>query len=204
MTHCTPDMAVRPCGPCHVVSDNKFFNRPARMSDGRLFTDYRPRCDVNYKLDPQGNTMDSYSYRQYLIANTDVLLRQLRGKAKKDAGPCKASRPSHTMLPESETDVCNTRACVRRPVHMDGLGLGRSVEWDADAVIPDLYAGGQEDDDLRNCCTQPEDDAAYFPVANMEAQIRESIRRTATPYGGVPLTGGDASYVSPIQCSQNM
>ena len=31
---------------CHP-SNNKYFDCPPRMSDGRNFTDYRPSCDVN-------------------------------------------------------------------------------------------------------------------------------------------------------------
>lgn len=36
---------------------------PARMMDGRHFTDYRPRCDVNHELQRVLGAEDSYSYR---------------------------------------------------------------------------------------------------------------------------------------------
>ena len=32
---------------CYRTSNNKFFNAPPRMADGRHFTDYRPSCDAN-------------------------------------------------------------------------------------------------------------------------------------------------------------
>ena len=34
-------------GLCYKTSDNKNFGCPAKMSDGRHFTDYRPDCYVN-------------------------------------------------------------------------------------------------------------------------------------------------------------
>ena len=35
---------------CNKTSNNKYFNCPAKMSDGRHFTDYRPSCYVNNLL----------------------------------------------------------------------------------------------------------------------------------------------------------
>ena len=55
------------------VSDN-FKDFPARMSDGRAFTDYKANCMMNKKI--SGET-DSYEYRQKLITNADDLLNKL-------------------------------------------------------------------------------------------------------------------------------
>ena len=32
---------------CYKASNNKYFNCPPRMDDGRHFTDYRSSCDTN-------------------------------------------------------------------------------------------------------------------------------------------------------------
>jgi hypothetical protein len=103
------------------ASDNKHVGCPPRMSDGRLFTDYRSRCDVNSAREVQ----DSYAYRQHLIRNGTSIMEGYRMSAYASAqcGPC--GRPPGTMLPEQCLDNCNTRTCARVSNDEDGIGLGR-------------------------------------------------------------------------------
>ena len=42
---------------CHP-SNNKYFDCPPRMHDGRNFTDYRPSCDVNNQYVVNGNVLN--------------------------------------------------------------------------------------------------------------------------------------------------
>ena len=49
------------------VTDNVELDFPARMSDGRMFTDYRQNCILNNNI---SNAMGSWEYRQFLIKNT--------------------------------------------------------------------------------------------------------------------------------------
>jgi len=48
------------------VTDNVELDFPARMNDGRQFTDYRPNCYLNNQL---GQNMGSWQYRYYLTNN---------------------------------------------------------------------------------------------------------------------------------------
>ena len=48
------------------VADNVELGFPARMSDGRQFTDYRPNCYLNNEL---GQNMGSWQYRTFLTRN---------------------------------------------------------------------------------------------------------------------------------------
>ena len=58
----------------NMATDN-FKDFPARMSDGRAFTDYTPNCLTNKKISDKS---DSYKYRQELINNGDKLLANER------------------------------------------------------------------------------------------------------------------------------
>lgn len=108
------------------------------MADGRLFTDYRPRCDINYWASPPtlgktGRTAPaggSYANRQFMIANADALLAAERARAYAGAlcAPCMApfDRPG-TMLPEKDLEVCDAQTCRRVATSQpDGLGTGRA------------------------------------------------------------------------------
>ena len=55
------------------TSDNVNLDFPARMADGRTFTDYRPNCVMNKVLSKQ---MDSFEYRIYLTHKGNELEKQ--------------------------------------------------------------------------------------------------------------------------------
>lgn len=62
-------------GICNKSSNNKYFNCPALMSDGRQFTDYRPSNYVNNLIRMTAGVMGSYDYRQFLINNAELLMQ---------------------------------------------------------------------------------------------------------------------------------
>jgi len=51
--------------------DNIQYDFPARMSDGRFMTDYRPNCTMNGVLQ---KGMSSFQYRTYLTNYSDRIL----------------------------------------------------------------------------------------------------------------------------------
>jgi hypothetical protein len=59
---------------CNKTSNNKYFDCPARMDDGRTFTDYRPSCTVDDMIRYSNNVMSSYEYRQFLIHNASNIM----------------------------------------------------------------------------------------------------------------------------------
>ena len=61
---------------CLKTSNNKYFDCPALMSDGRTFTDYRPSNYVNDLMRTTNGVYDSYSYRQFLINNAEGIISE--------------------------------------------------------------------------------------------------------------------------------
>ena len=60
---------------CHKTTNNKYFQCPPRMSDGRHFTDYRSNVYVNDLIRSTNNTGSNYEYRQFLIHNANSLMK---------------------------------------------------------------------------------------------------------------------------------
>jgi hypothetical protein len=61
-------------------------------SDGRAFTDYRPNCVVNKKIQ---QSMNSLEYRKYLQSNASKIMEQ-----------------NFNMSVKSNKQVCNCQECI--------------------------------------------------------------------------------------------
>jgi hypothetical protein len=102
---------------------------PMRMNDGRAFTDYRPRCMVNYDMVSQLSEKkiinSSYESRMYLQRNADEImeLEKRNAVSKVNCVPCEAK--VNTMLPEKYMIHCDTVSCKRDEANIEGLGDGR-------------------------------------------------------------------------------
>ena len=105
---------------CNKTSDNKYFNCPARMDDGRTFTDYRPSSDVNNMIRYSNNVMSSYEYRQFLIHNADKIMEvnNIYTNDKVGCGDC-------TAKPIPFNTVCNVNPSVSKcnVVNPNGIGI---------------------------------------------------------------------------------
>jgi hypothetical protein len=118
------------CGQCTRPSDNKHFDCPPRMSDGRLFTDWRPRCDI--QLEHQSPMTGTHDYRQFMINNAQSIVDSQRQSAFKRAfcGPCVRPYAIGTMVPEKDAFVCDKINCKRVGAGPGqacaGIGTGRS------------------------------------------------------------------------------
>lgn len=107
---------------------------PSRMSDGRAFTDYRPRCAVNAELMEMVSSSkmvgSSYESRLFLQANAEKLMEMNRGWATQTIAPCAPCtsplNDAGTMLPERYVVRCDSVSCSRKEVNPAGLGDGRS------------------------------------------------------------------------------
>lgn len=104
---------------------------PINMADGRLFTDYRPRCDIQMQF--QAPMSGSYEYRQWLIANGKRIADHQRAMAREMTccAPCKDPLPIGTMLPETDQVICDKVGCtrVRMPGAKGGLSLGTGRDY---------------------------------------------------------------------------
>ena len=107
---------------------------PNKMADGRSFTDYRPRCNINYDLmqDLTKNNIinSSYESRLYLQQNAEKIMESNRVNATNNLAPCApCTRPlsdNGTMLPERYIVKCDAVSCKRQEIDVNGLGDGRN------------------------------------------------------------------------------
>jgi hypothetical protein len=186
---------ARACGPCTRESNNRNWDCPPRMSDGRLYTDYRPRCDI--QLERKASMSSSYDFRQFLIRNGVGVMNEQRSDAYKRGycGPCMAPYDVGTMLPERDAFVCNKVACKRVAGCPNGLGTGRDYgmlpEHKAarDAFLRDQALLQAEKAQTANCCAPAPDEMGL----GLNPAPQQQMARWAVPGGGRPTPTSDAS-----------
>jgi hypothetical protein len=101
----------------NIATDN-FKNFPARMADGRAFTDYGPSCLKNKKL---SDKKDSYEYRQNLINNTNNILIEQK-KILENNYSCDNCNKS--IIPsEMFVQSCSKGYCYIDKISRDGIGI---------------------------------------------------------------------------------
>ena len=192
------------CGPCSKESNNKKWDCPSRMSDGRLYTDYRPRCDIQLELQPpMSGTLE---YRQFLIHNADKVIQHHRSLAfdKAYCGPCVQPWNQGTMAPEADSFVCDKVACARVPGAAGGIGTSRNYgmlpehKEAQDAFLADQAEIAKKRlGQVGNCCGSANNGYYPLPGLNVTAQTGPSGGvRWAVPGGGTPLTAGDPSVAN--------
>jgi len=100
-----------------------------KMQDGRAFTDYRPRCTINYQLKNTKQMSNSYDSRMFLINNAESLMTE-NEKIVKDTNACKSCFDTNelgTLLPEKNMTKCNDKTCnFQQNVNPNGIGTGRT------------------------------------------------------------------------------
>ena len=109
---------------CNKTSDNKYFDCPARMDDGRVFTDYRPSYHVDDMIRYSNNVMGSYEYRQFLIHNGSNIMK-VNSDYTTDKVSCQScnseSMPFHTL--NDLNDVYSRK----RVIDPNGIGIYNNV-----------------------------------------------------------------------------
>ena len=190
---------MKECDACTRSSDNKHFNCPPHMADGRHFTDYRPRCLINLATTTvENNTMNSYEFRQYLVHNADNIMRQNKIAVYQEnlCGPCMDPYDIGTMLPEQTIVECNANTCKTFTNDPNGLGVGRQYVTSDNKQAMDhrtgFLQGKQKEQEWMkqklNCCTSGIDDLQYFPYDNV---VDADFGRATLPSGAKPMSGGD-------------
>jgi hypothetical protein len=87
------------------------------MSDGRLFTDYRPNGKIVQ------NQLSSYELKQQLQRDGDMYIRADRSTTVLSAGTIGSS--VDTMVPELTKRTCQWNGCSSAPAQRVGIGEGR-------------------------------------------------------------------------------
>ena len=173
---------------CYKTSNNKYFQCPPLMSDGRAFTDYRPNCFMNNSVRSKNDINNSFQYRMYLTNNAEKIMDINRTYAcqKNCCGPCQKPYNIGTMLPLKNTTKCNSSSCgtlVTDPNRL-GTGMKYSEEQLQCANWPESLPYKQP----KNCCTPDKNNFNYYPFDKKQV----AITRLTSPSGGVALSGGDA------------
>jgi hypothetical protein len=175
------------CGDCETVSDNNTNMCRPRMSDGRHFTDYKPRCAVNMNI-VNGNVMTSYEFRQYMIDNADIIMQKNRENAinTNRCGPCVEPWNQGTMLPEQSTLKCDNSVCSININDPYGLGQGRDygIKVDAEYINFMSEKNAEMSRNPKNCCLTPDDKIQYYPLCTTEESY---VERPSIPGGGYPF-----------------
>jgi len=96
------------------IPNPRYPNSPAHMSDGRLFTDYRPA----------GHSLGApnFELKQRLQQTGESLAKTDRSLIVMSAG---RTGCVDTMVPESSKRLCRWNECVVLPAHELGIGQGR-------------------------------------------------------------------------------
>ena len=101
------------------VTDNVELDFPARMADGRMFTDYRQNCTLNNSI---AKNMGSWEYRNYLTNNATQIHNQFITSIESEVACTKCS--DNTVLPVKTVINCSQDSCTYRMNDQNGLGQG--------------------------------------------------------------------------------
>jgi hypothetical protein len=109
---------------CNKTSNNKYFNCPARMEDGRSFTDYRPSSDVDDMIRYSNNIIGNYEYRQFLINNATKIMNvnNQYTTEKMSCTDCNAKPIPFTTVCEVDRQISKCKVTNPRGVGLDNIG----------------------------------------------------------------------------------
>jgi len=102
------------------VSDNVELDFPARMNDGRMFTDYRQNCTLNNSISKQ---MGSWEYRDFLTNNASQVRQNILNNLEAEVKCNKCS--DNTVLPVKTVLNCSQDSCTYQMNDPNGLGQAR-------------------------------------------------------------------------------
>ena len=109
---------------CNKTSNNKYFDCPARMDDGRTFTDYRASSSVDDMIRYSNNVMNSYDYRQFLINNANNIMN-VNNRYTSDKVGCNSCTAKEVPF-NTECDI-NKNFSKCHTVDSNGVGLNNVV-----------------------------------------------------------------------------
>ena len=167
---------------CYRTANNKHLNAPARMSDGRTFTDYRDSFVVNNLVIKDNNVSNSYSYRMFLQQNANKIMERNWEQSflKNGVFDCTSPHEQGTMLPEQIVQSCDAHRCDFRENYADGVGLGRVSARPEKNNLCVSPLNGPESVLVDNECRPPADLSNQFGNKNNS----NIVQRQAVPGGG--------------------
>jgi len=121
------------------IPNPRFPGTPARMADGRLFTDFRRSCSLLAPLRPD-KTWADWERHQLMKTTGHIAIKSDRGQAVMAAASYGCV---DTMVPELTKRVYSWDGPVEQLCHAAGIGTGRSYlpgRPDLVSADPDLLA----------------------------------------------------------------
>ena len=102
------------------TQDNRYPGWAAPMSDGRLVTDYRPRCELKV---PAGS---QFATRLFMQRNADSIMSQSRKRQAINTG-AGLSYDGTTEMPPAEYVKCSTSECKIRSAFANPVAEGVGI-----------------------------------------------------------------------------
>lgn len=102
-----------------TVPDSRFPKWAAQMNDGRLVTDYRPKCARNIPTGAQ------YATKQWMIHGADSIMQESRRRQAVRAG-AGGDFDASAVPPAAAVAKCTPFSCGIIPVSKGGIGLERA------------------------------------------------------------------------------
>lgn len=173
---------------CYKTSNNKYFQCPPRMNDGRHFTDYRSSDFVNDLIRADNNLSNSLNYKLFLQQNGNSLMDRQREIACKlnCCGPCPITQTSKepfdigTMLPEQYMFITDGRTSKYVLNDINGIGTGRNYY----PLMKQPTCNNNNNNTVSpNVCNSPLDNFSYIgDMTPLPSTLRQS-----SPKGGTIL-----------------
>jgi hypothetical protein len=161
-----------------MIPNPRFPGSPARMADGRHFTDFKANCHLTPQL-VQSNTWPEYERRQMMFKGADSQMNMDRMMTVMRAGHGVCV---DTMVPEMSKRVYSWNGPVELLSHPAGVGTGR------------MYLPGRQelvtgDPDVLAAATFPELFGTFGASRGVQAPIqKEAVKaqnRYSAPYGSM-------------------
>lgn len=168
------------------TTDNKYFNCPPRMDDGRHFTDYRSNCHFNNLVRANNAIINSHDYRMFLSSNARKLMDLNRSYAsqKNGCGPRPNSNRSSTIVPEESVQICNNLSCNVDFVNKNGIGRGR--QYNSNGQSCESLESAMPVNQPYNCSADGASLFNYYNHMNSKAQGELVIRNSSVSNNTVP------------------
>ena len=168
------------------TTDNKYFNCPPRIDDGRHFTDYRSNCHFNNLVRANNAIINSHDYRMFLLSNARKLMDLNRSYAsqKNGCGPRPDSNGHNTIVPEESIQICNNKSCNVDFVNKNGIGQGR--QYTSSAASCDTLESGMPVNQPYNCSADNASLFNYYNHMNTKAQGELVMRNSAGSKNNIP------------------
>lgn len=89
---------------CYSAPNNTHYDAPAKMSDGRLWTQWMPDAMVNHRIQTRENIVSNWDYRQYMQSHGLEIIHY-NGREACQASGLSPHYSSHGAFPASNVPI---------------------------------------------------------------------------------------------------